>query len=129
MTSYASVQWNADDADRKCYDCDRKRCFQCNKNKGFKDFSDSAWALEAGSRDLLCRECTFGRRERGMWTCNNKRCRKQKPTEAFSKAIAKYGKNPQTKARQCDECMDRQEAERREVYSRSLETVSKRAKK
>ena len=90
---------------------------------------DSALALETGSPDLLCRECTYGRKQKGLWTCSNKRCRKQKPKEAFSKAIAQYGNNPYTRAKQCDECMDMQEAERKEISGRSLESVSKRAKR
>jgi hypothetical protein len=98
-------------ADRVCYDCDRKRCNPCNKEKGYKDFSHAVWDLDVGSPELLCAHCVAGQRKYRFWKCANKRCRTAKPHSEFSMAIAKHGQGVHSHSKQCDACLQRHEEE------------------
>ena len=60
-----------------------------------------------------------------MWTCGNKRCRLQKPVSAFEMAIAKHGKKVTSDSRQCDECVQRRQAEEMEKSRKSAEQVQR----
>ena len=94
-----------------CKDCDRKRCDKSNKAKIYSDFDPSVWDEADGSAKYWCRECTRGRRSKGMWVCRNRRCKLQKPIEDFSIAKQRHGDNVKGNSRVCDDCIRRREAE------------------
>ena len=68
-------QWALDEGTALCHDCDRKRCASCSKLKGHMQFTATMWQLDDGSPELRCRECTTGKRQKGMWTCQNRQCK------------------------------------------------------
>jgi hypothetical protein len=57
---FSCQQSSKNAADRLCYDCDRKRCSRCNKEKGYKEFSHAVLDLDVGSPDLLRTERVAG---------------------------------------------------------------------
>jgi hypothetical protein len=115
-------------AEHLCYDCDRKRCCRCNKEKGYKDFSHALCDLDVGSPELLCTECVAGQRKHGFWKCANKRCGKQTPHSEFGRAIAQFGQRVRGDSRQCDACLERRAEELAEMMRSSLEHVQKKSK-
>ena len=122
---FSRTQWLSKDRPSICYDCDRKRCQQCNKRKGYKDFTSAIWELDEKSADLVCIECTNGKRKQGMWTCQNKTCRKRKPKEEFSIAIAEKGESIAGDAKRCNECMRRRLKELEDQQRQNLSHVQK----
>ena len=123
---YSKSQWSLPEGQAVCNDCDRKRYGVCNKNKCLKDFDPATWELADGSSEFCCRECTRGRRSAGMWTCANRRCRMQKPRDAFSRAVWIHGNKVGGNWRQCDECLLRRENEVLEKTRSSAQQVQKR---
>jgi hypothetical protein len=124
--SSSQEQWLVPEGKGVCSDCDRRRCGNCNKAKTMKDFAPDMWEKADGSKDACCRECAQGRRTLGMWTCNNKRCKQQKPHAAFQRAIERYGPKVQGNARVCDDCLHRREEEARAMAKRNLEHLDKK---
>ena len=125
-SNFTKVQWRLSEGTAVCNDCDRRRCGQCGKEKTYKDFEASMWELADGSPAYKCRECTRGRRTTGMWTCQNRRCREQKPISEYSIAISRYGKPLKGNHIRCDVCIRREEDEARETQHRSSQQVQKR---
>jgi hypothetical protein len=125
---FSRQQSSRNATDRLCCDCDRKRCSQCNKEKGYKDFSHAIWDWDVGSPELLCTQCVAGGRQRGFWKCANKRCGKQKPLSKFGMAIAKHGKGVNGHSKQCDACLERHEEEVAKMTRSSLEHLQKKRK-
>ena len=91
-----------------------------------KDFAADMWEKADGAKEAYCRECAKGSRTHGMWTCNNKRCKQQKPHTAFKRAIERYGIKPHPKAKVCDECLERQEEEEKKVARKGLQHLDKK---
>jgi hypothetical protein len=69
---FSRQQSSRNATDRLCYDCDRKRCSQRNKENGYKVFSHAVWDWDVGSPELLRAQCVGGQRQRGFWKCANK---------------------------------------------------------
>ena len=113
-------------AEGVCRTCDKRRCGRCSKEKGYEAFEPSVWELANGSPEYCCRECTRGRRTRGMWACMNKRCKLQKPHEEFSLVVAKHGEGVKGNSRVCNSCVERREKEESEMCRKSSEQVQKR---
>ena len=127
LTSFSKEQRRL--AGGVCRTCHKKRCGRCNKEKGYEAFEPNVWELGDGSPEYCCRECTRGRRTRGMWTCQNNRCKVQKPREEFSLVIAARGEHVKGDSRVCNACMERREKEESEMCRRSSEQVEKRQRR
>jgi hypothetical protein len=91
-----------------------------------KDFAADMWEKADGAKEAHCRECAKGSRTHGMWTCNNKRCKQQKPHTAFKQAISRFGSKAKGNAKVCDECLQRREEEEKKVARKSLEHLEKK---
>ena len=89
-------------------------------------FTVSMWEADNTLVEILCKDCCTGGRKVGMWTCANKRCQRQKPIEAFSKARAQHGKEVRANSRVCDECKERREKELAEMGRQNTEHVIKK---
>ena len=126
---YVQAQWALGEGKAVCNDCDRKRCGRCNQAKSHKDFEPNMWELADGSAAYSCRECTRGCRMTGMWTCANRRCRMQKAHSEFSEVIAKKGKKVRGDSRQCNDCVQRREAEEADQSRQSAQQVQKKPRK
>ena len=125
-SSFSREQWLLPEGKSICSDCHRRRCGKCNKAKTVKDFAADMWEKADGAKEAYCRECAKGSRTHGMWTCNNKRCKQQRPHTAFKRAIARYGMKPHPKAKVCDECLKRQEEEEKQVARKGLQHLDKK---
>jgi hypothetical protein len=125
---FSRQQSSRNATDRLCYDCDRKRCSRCNKEKGYKEFSHVVWDGDVGSPELLCTECVAGHRKRGFWKCQNKLCGKQKPHSEFGIASATHGRTMTGDHKQCDACLQRREEEVEEMTRSSVDNVQKKRK-
>jgi hypothetical protein len=63
---FSCQQSSKNATDRLCYDCDRKRCSRCNKEKGYKEFSHAVLDLDVRSPDLLRTERVAGPNKEGF---------------------------------------------------------------
>ena len=115
-------------AEGLCRTCHKRRCGRCNKEKGYEAFEPNVWELADGSPEYCCRECTRGRRTRGLWTCSNRRCELQKPREEFSLVVATRGEGVKGDSRVCNSCVERRE-EVLDMCRKSSEQVEKRQRR
>ena len=125
---FDAKQWPLDEGTALCHDCDRKRCASCSKLKGHMQFTATMWQLDDGSPELRCRECTTGKRQKGMWTCQNRQCKLQKPHAEFTKAIQNCGGDARKvlgDARVCNACQERLEKHRTDQRLHNMKFVQK----
>ena len=126
-SQYHKMQWKLEEGEAVCADCERKRCGGCNKLKLRADFALGVWEMADGSKEHVCKTCVQGKKQKGMWTCANKRCKRQLPRdEAFKIAISRHGDNVRGNSRVCDACIKRHEAEVDAMTKRSLDQVAKK---
>ena len=123
---YSKAQWLNVEGKAVCNDCDRKRCGKCQKEKGSKLFTVDMWEADNALVEILCKECCAGKRTAGMWTCANKKCQKQKPMAAFSKAVGQHGDKMGRGKRVCDDCRARIDQELAEQAQKNIEHVVKK---
>ena len=126
---YTKEQWKEPEGTAICNDCNRKRCGLCNKAKTYQDFDPSVWDMADGSAEHCCRECTRGRNPKGMWMCNNRRCKLQKPISDFSMARATHGDKVEGNSRVCDVCIRKRMEEEAQMAMSSSEQVQRKARK
>ena len=100
---YSPDQWHLASTERQrlCYDCNRRQCFECHKLKGQHDFNRQNWNMTDQDRARRCVDCQVGTKQRGMWMCRNKQCKKRKPLSEFKLTIQKYGPKVTGDSRQC----------------------------
>ena len=106
-----------------CLDCDKKRCGKCKRLRGYTEFPRSIWEMVDDCPEFGCNTCTRGNRTIGMWTCQKKRCKKQKPIAAFSRAMKLHDGKVLGKYRVCDECLNRHDEELAAMNKESWQQV------